>query len=64
MSITRRTDASEDWRKIKYVVFDAPQVAGGIASRLEAAGAALAESGNTFAMVHPHTGRRIENRRE
>ncbi len=29
MSITRRNDAGEEWRKITYVVFDAPTVPGG-----------------------------------
>lgn len=55
MSITRRTDASEDWKKIKYVIFDAPKVAGGIASRLEHAKEVLTNSGNEYALVHPHT---------
>lgn len=37
MSIARRTDASEEWKQLKYVVFDAPTVKGGIMNRLERA---------------------------
>lgn len=55
MSITRRTDASDEWKKIKYVVFDAPKAAGGIGARLEIATEALAGCGNEYVVVHPHT---------
>lgn len=55
MSITRRTDASEDWKRIRFVVFDAPKASGGIASRLEVASASLAACSNDYAVVHPHT---------
>lgn len=55
MSITRRTDASDAWKKIKYVVFDAPKIAGGIGDRLAVAEKVLAASRNAYAVVHPHT---------
>jgi DNA ligase 1 len=55
MSITRRTDASDEWKRIKYVVFDAPKVAGGIRSRLEVATEVLQGCDNDYAMIHPHT---------
>lgn len=42
MSIARRTDASEEWRQLRYVVFDAPSVKGGVAVRLQRAAEALA----------------------
>lgn len=37
MSIARRTDATEEWRQLRYVVFDAPSVKGGIPIRLQRA---------------------------
>ena len=43
MSIVRRQDKPEaEWRRVEYVVYDAPRAAGGIAARLEVARAALA----------------------
>jgi DNA ligase-1 len=42
MSIVRRQDEPETWKRIRYVIFDAPTVAGGISKRLDAARAALA----------------------
>jgi len=37
VSITRRQNGGDLWRKIKFVVFDAPTVAGGFEERLQAA---------------------------
>jgi len=42
MSIVRRQDEPATWKQIRYVIFDAPTVAGGISKRLDAARAALA----------------------
>ena len=43
MSIVRRQDRPEaEWRKVTFVVFDAPRAPGGIGDRLEAARAAIA----------------------
>ena len=55
MSITRRTDASNEWQRIKYVVFDAPKVRGGILERLDAAKSVLSDCGNEYAVIHPHS---------
>ena len=42
MSIVRRQDKPEaEWRRVEYVVYDAPSAAGGIEERLEVARAAL-----------------------
>jgi len=43
MSIVRRQDEPATWKRIRYVIFDAPTVAGGISKRLDAARAALAK---------------------
>ena len=43
MSIVRRQDRPEgEWRKVTFVVFDAPRAPGGIGDRLDAARAAIA----------------------
>lgn len=56
VSIARRSDASEEWRQLRYVVFDAPGAAGGIMERLAVAHTALsAGDGAKFAAVHPHS---------
>ncbi len=50
MSIARRTDASEEWKQLKYIVFDAPTVKGSIMNRLDRAQAAFetARSGKSI----------------
>lgn len=60
MSIARRTDASGDWKALRYVVFDAPTVKGGILTRLEKASAAFQAldiahgAANLYWTLHPH----------
>jgi DNA ligase-1 len=58
MSIARRTDASAEWKALRYVVFDAPTVEGGILTRLEKVTAALAAAGSSggdlYWSLHPH----------
>jgi DNA ligase 1 len=55
MSIARRTDASDNWKKLKYIVFDAPQVtSSGIMGRLDRAKEVIARSGNPYVVIHPH----------
>ena len=45
ISIARRQDKPEaEWRRVEYVVFDAPRATGGIEDRLETARAALASA--------------------
>ena len=62
MSIARRTDASGDWRQLRYVVFDAPTVKGGILDRLaraedafQRAASSLVESSELLWKLHPQT---------
>ena len=55
MSITRRTDASKEWEQIKYVVFDAPTIQGGIFTRLESANEVISKCGNDYVTIHPHS---------
>jgi DNA ligase 1 len=64
MSIARRTDASDDWKKLRYVIFDAPQVTtggtatgtgtGGILERLEKAKERMSVGRTPYAVIHPH----------
>jgi len=60
MSIARRTDASENWKELRYVVFDAPTVKGGIVTRLEVvetemktALTTVTESSSMYWELHP-----------
>lgn len=50
VSIARRQAGGEIWRTLKFVVFDAPTVAGGFEDRL----AAVWEIKSDFLVVHPH----------
>lgn len=56
MSIARQSDASDDWRRLTYVIFDAPLVSGGITTRLAAIRSLIdPETGLTpYARIHPH----------
>lgn len=54
MSIARRTDASDDWNQLTYVIFDAPTVKGGIIDRLNHAKAILSTSPPKYAKIHEH----------
>lgn len=51
MTITRRHDATEAWRRVRYVVFDAPAAPGGLEARLRAATAAAGRVSHVT--VHP-----------
>jgi DNA ligase-1 len=53
MSIARRSDASEEWKKLKYVVFDCPSVVGGIRDRLRRAQELVNKYHPPYAVVHP-----------
>lgn len=50
MSIARRSDASEEWKRLTYVIFDAPKIPGGIIARLSAIEAVIS---TPYARVHP-----------
>lgn len=52
MSIVRRSDASDDWRGLKYVIFDAPKMMGGILMRLSAISDLIGHS-TPYATIHP-----------
>lgn len=55
MSVCRSQVPSEAaWREVRYVIFDAPDAAGGLAKRLDAAKEALREGKEHVARVHPH----------
>ena len=57
MSITRKNDASGDWSKITFIIFDAPEQSGGILERLSAvqiAGTSTIANSKVNAKVHPH----------
>lgn len=53
VSIVRRQDASDDWKEIVFVVFDAPATAGTFEDRLAVAGDALV-GGAAHVRVHTH----------
>lgn len=54
MSVCRSGVPNETaWRRVRYVVFDAPSTAGGLAERLAAARAAIPESAAEVVRVHP-----------
>lgn len=58
MSIVRRQDMPATWKRIKYVIFDAPTAPGATSARIAAARAALAalpESGRPYAEVLEQT---------
>mmetsp|Transcript_12567 Transcript_12567/g.20943 ORF Transcript_12567/g.20943 Transcript_12567/m.20943 type:complete len:571 (-) Transcript_12567:71-1783(-) len=52
VSIARRKNGGEQWRDLKYVVFDAPSIVGGFEIRLAEAESAISEL--EFVEVHPH----------
>ena len=54
VSIVRRQDKSELWSEVRFVVFDAPAVAGGFEERLAAVKETLAPGGAKFAREHAH----------
>lgn len=54
VSIVRRQDRSDAWRKLRYMVFDAPSVAGGFEIRIKALQKTLARKLNKFAKALAH----------
>ncbi|MFT3837734.1 MAG: DNA ligase [Myxococcaceae bacterium] len=54
VSVVRRSDAGEEWRKVKYVVFDAPELDATFEDRLEHFTAKLKKSAAKHAAAHPH----------
>lgn len=51
LSVVRRRSAEGDWKKVSYLVFDAPQIEGGFEKRLDAARRWFDEHPNRFAEV-------------
>jgi DNA ligase-1 len=54
VSVVRRQDASDAWREITFVVFDAPHAPGSFEERIEAARAALVAANVPHARFHQH----------
>jgi DNA ligase-1 len=54
VSIVRRADAGEQWRAVRYVVFDAPQVEGGFEERIDYVDKLLGPGKHEFAHAHAH----------
>src|SRR5512147_2347207 len=54
VSIARRQDRSNDWKELRYVVFDAPEVKGAFEARIEELERWLAGEQPPFARFHPH----------
>ncbi len=54
VSIVRRQDKSDLWKEVRYLVFDAPAVAGGFEARMEFLKRMFADRSCKFAGLHPH----------
>ena len=54
VSIVRRQDRGEAWRALRYVVFDAPAIAGPFEERQAECEAWFAREKPTYASFHPH----------
>lgn len=54
VSIVRRQDKSDDWRAIRYLVFDAPSHAGGFEARVQHYHQYIARTRPPYAVAHPH----------
>jgi len=54
VSIVRRQDKSDEWRSIRYLVFDAPGHGGGFEARVQHYHQFIARDKPPFALAHPH----------
>ncbi len=54
VSIVRRQDRSDDWREVRYLVFDAPAAGGPFEERLRTVEQALEGCGSPYVACHPH----------
>ncbi len=54
VSIVRRKSADTDWEKVRYVIFDAPQIEGDFEKRLDFARRWFLEHPNLFAKILEH----------
>ena len=54
VSIVRRQDKSDDWRSIRYLVFDAPGHAGGFEARVQHYHQFIDRQKPAYAVAHPH----------
>jgi len=54
VSIVRRQDASDHWRELRYVVFDAPAVEAPFEERIGAVKDAVRSVGSEFVLAHEH----------
>ncbi len=54
VSIVRRQDRSDDWRQVRYLVFDAPGLGGGFEERLRTIEELLAACSSSYLAAHPH----------
>jgi DNA ligase-1 len=54
VSIVRRQDKSDHWKKIRYLVFDAPALAAPFEERLQFLAESVARIGSEFVLPHEH----------
>jgi DNA ligase-1 len=54
VSIVRRQDKNEEWKNIKYMVYDAPRAKGNFRQRLKKMEDVLGKLGSKVVVVHPH----------
>eukprot|EP00985_Skeletonema_marinoi_P029677 scaffold28634_cov88-Skeletonema_marinoi.AAC.1 len=63
MSIVKQTKPDEqDWRRVTFFCFDAPSIAGGFDTRLQAVKDALANTYTSIARVLPGVERYVSSR--
>ena len=54
ISIVRRQDQNDEWKDIKYLVFDGPDIKGNFTKRLKVLGEKLAENKSKYVELHKH----------
>ena len=54
VSITRWQDENDEWKDVKYLIFDGPSLKGNFSSRLKQLKTILADTKNKFVKLHEH----------
>lgn len=54
MSIVRRQDENDEWKNIKYLIFDGPELKGNFKTRLKLLKEILDKCDNKYVKLHEH----------
>lgn len=54
ISIVKRQDKNDEWKKIRYVIFDGPNISGNFKTRLEVLENKLKKCPSSYLMLHKH----------